>query len=40
MMINIMDKLYERVEKRGVVCVGLDTSLEYIPEHLPFLMTN
>ncbi|MBW6411230.1 orotidine-5'-phosphate decarboxylase [Clostridium weizhouense] len=30
----IMDKLYDRVEKRGVVCVGLDTSLDYIPEHL------
>ncbi|NFH89341.1 orotidine-5'-phosphate decarboxylase [Clostridium botulinum] len=34
MMINIMDKLYERVEKRGVVCVGLDTSLDYVPEHI------
>ncbi|GAA0077692.1 orotidine-5'-phosphate decarboxylase [Clostridium sp. CTA-5] len=30
----IMDKLYDRVEKRGVVCVGLDTSLDYIPEYL------
>ena len=28
---NIMDKLYKRVEERGVVCVGLDTSLDYIP---------
>lgn len=30
----IVDKLYKRVEERGVVCVGLDTALEYIPEHL------
>ncbi|MGL4107104.1 orotidine-5'-phosphate decarboxylase [Clostridium sp. LP20] len=28
---NIMDKLYKRVEERGVVCVGIDTALEYIP---------
>lgn len=27
----IIDKLYERVEKVGNVCVGLDTSLDYIP---------
>ncbi|MGL5379284.1 orotidine-5'-phosphate decarboxylase [Clostridium sp.] len=31
---NIMDKLYNRVEERGVVCVGLDTALDYIPKHL------
>lgn len=30
----IIDKLYDRVEKRGVVCVGLDTALEYVPEHI------
>ena len=30
-MSNIMDKLYKRVEERGVVCVGLDTALDYIP---------
>ncbi|MDR1803233.1 MAG: orotidine-5'-phosphate decarboxylase [Treponema sp.] len=30
-MYNI-DKLYEIVSKRGPVCVGLDTALEYIPE--------
>lgn len=30
----IIDKLYNRVEERGVVCVGLDTSLDYIPEHV------
>ena len=30
-MYNI-DKLYENVAKRGHVCVGLDTALEYIPE--------
>lgn len=27
----IIDKLYESVEKRGPVCVGLDTAVEYIP---------
>ena len=27
-----MDKLYEAVATRGHVCVGLDTSVEYIPE--------
>ena len=30
-MSSIMDKLYNRVKERGVVCVGLDTALEYIP---------
>lgn len=30
----IIDKLYERVEERGVVCLGLDTALEYIPKHI------
>ncbi|MGN0027856.1 MAG: orotidine-5'-phosphate decarboxylase [Clostridium sp.] len=30
----IIDKLYNRVEERGVVCVGLDTAIEYIPDHL------
>lgn len=29
---NIMDKLYKRVEERGVVCVGLDTAFDYIPD--------
>ncbi|MDS0524756.1 orotidine-5'-phosphate decarboxylase [Clostridium sp. SHJSY1] len=33
-MSNIMDKLYNRVKERGVVCVGLDTSFDYIPEHI------
>ncbi|MBU5591933.1 orotidine-5'-phosphate decarboxylase [Clostridium sp. MSJ-4] len=27
----IVDKLYKKVEENGVVCVGLDTSLDYIP---------
>ena len=31
---NIMDKIYKRVEERGVVCLGLDTALDYIPEFL------
>ncbi|MDR3597578.1 orotidine-5'-phosphate decarboxylase [Clostridium sp.] len=30
----IIDKLYDRIEKRGVVCVGLDTALSYVPEHI------
>lgn len=34
MKINIMDKLFNRVENRGVVCLGLDTALEYIPAHV------
>ncbi len=25
----IMDKLYKRVEERGVVCLGLDTAVIY-----------
>lgn len=29
----IIDKLYESVESRGHVCVGLDTSLNYIPKY-------
>lgn len=28
----IIDKLYEAVEKKGPVCVGLDTSIDYIPK--------
>lgn len=28
----IIDKLYENVSKKGHVCVGLDTSMDYIPE--------
>lgn len=31
---KIIDKLYKSVEEKGVVCVGLDTSLDYIPKHL------
>jgi orotidine-5'-phosphate decarboxylase len=33
-MSTIMDKLYKRVEERGVVCLGLDTSIEYVPDYL------
>lgn len=29
---KIIDRLYENVEQKGFVCVGLDTSLDYIPE--------
>lgn len=28
----IIDKLYDSVEKKGNVCVGLDTAVEYIPK--------
>ncbi|MGL4772942.1 MAG: orotidine-5'-phosphate decarboxylase [Clostridium sp.] len=31
---RIMDKLYNKVEEKGVVCLGLDTDLSYIPEHV------
>lgn len=31
---KIIDKLYQRIEERGFVCVGLDTSLDYIPEKM------
>jgi len=34
---NIIDKLVELVDKRGPVCVGLDTKLEYIPD---FIINN
>lgn len=30
----IIDKLYNRVKENGVVCLGLDTALEYIPAHI------
>ncbi len=30
----IIDKLYEEVQKKGCVCVGLDTAPEYLPESL------
>lgn len=32
--ITIIDRLYKAVEEKGVVCVGLDTSLDYIPDFL------
>lgn len=30
----IADKLYDRIEKKGVVCVGLDTAYSYVPEYI------
>lgn len=30
----IIDKLYEEVEKKGNVCVGLDTDIDYVPNSL------
>lgn len=29
---KIIDRLYEEVKEKGFVCVGLDTSLDYLPE--------
>ena len=31
---KIIDKLYQRIKERGFVCVGLDTSLDYIPDSM------
>lgn len=36
----IADKLFDRVEQNGVVCVGLDTSLSYIPEEFKKQFTD
>lgn len=30
----IIDRLYDEVEKKGNVCVGLDTNIDYIPEKM------
>ena len=30
----IIDRLFKEVEDKGIVCVGLDTSLDYIPEEI------
>ena len=38
-MLNI-DKLYANVAKNGHVCVGLDTDITYIPEHLALQYSN
>ena len=29
---KIIDRLYQEVEKKGFVCVGLDTSMDYLPD--------
>ncbi|MDY6065051.1 MAG: orotidine-5'-phosphate decarboxylase [Finegoldia sp.] len=29
----IIDKLYKNIKEKSIVCVGLDTSLDYIPDH-------
>ena len=31
---TIIDRLFQKVEENGVVCLGLDTSLEYVPLYL------
>lgn len=33
-MTNSMDKLYEAIESKGHVCLGLDTDISYIPENI------
>lgn len=30
----IIDKLSERINERSIVCVGLDTSTNYVPENM------
>ncbi|MCR3956619.1 MAG: orotidine-5'-phosphate decarboxylase [Gudongella sp.] len=32
----IIDKLHERVQEKGMVCVGLDSSLDYIPQEIKY----
>lgn len=36
----IIDRLYNEVEKKGNVCVGLDTSLDYVPEEIKLKYKN
>lgn len=36
----IIDKLYESVDKRGCVCLGLDTSIDYIPKEFKSNFTS
>ena len=31
---TLMERLYKKIEENGFVCVGLDTSLDYIPEKM------
>lgn len=38
-MINV-DKLYESVQQKGMVCVGLDTDISYIPDEFKKLHTT
>ena len=30
----IVDKLYNRINERGVVCLGLDTAIDYVPDSI------
>ena len=36
----IIDRLYDEVNKKGNVCVGLDTHLDYVPEELKLKYQN
>lgn len=36
----IIDRLYESVEKKGNVCIGLDTAVEYIPQSFRLKFNN
>lgn len=31
---TLMERLYKKIEENGFVCVGIDTSLDYIPEKM------
>lgn len=36
----IIDRLYEEVNKKGIVCVGLDTAVDYVPKWLMSKFNN
>lgn len=36
----IIDKLYERIEEKGPICVGLDTDISYVPEFVKRKFAN
>ena len=39
-MSSIIEKLYNQVKEKGVVCVGLDTAIDYVPEHIKNGLTD
>lgn len=36
----IIDKLYEKVEEKGPICVGLDTDISFVPDFMKKKYTN